>query len=219
MGKLEPGYKTIFQQLREKENDKRLEQGKPKLTMEMLADEFGVIKTTISNYENGTTKPSYEALKSYHQHFNIPYETLMGEGGGAEKKEHIMVCDELGLSSEAIDTIKALSEKSLYMLNKVLSNGKNSDTFLKVWFGLCVNMNYSLNSSGHRKKNDFYKNSELQLSQLSIDYTNKYIIPKFNRVTKIFINKMHKGFSKKITESDTPYLVKAAMNHMFGSKP
>ena len=115
---------TIFKKLRDDLNEKRLDEGKPMLTGKDLAKKFSVSEGTISNIEKGERPPSYEVLKSYHKFFNVPYETLMGEGGIAKKPEHVIASAELGLSDEALDTIKSLTPDLLEMLNALISNGR-----------------------------------------------------------------------------------------------
>ena len=131
-------YKTIYRKLRDDLNEQRLDENKPTLRAQDLAKIFKQMSPTVkisdgtmSNIENGHIHPSFEVLKCYHDYFKVPYETLMGEGGIAKKPEHMIASAELGLSDEALDTIKSLPPDSLEMLNALIGNNKYTVLFLQ----------------------------------------------------------------------------------------
>lgn len=49
------------------------------LTQQQLADKIGVAKNTISVYESGTRKPSYEVLEALSDYFNVDVGYLLGK--------------------------------------------------------------------------------------------------------------------------------------------
>lgn len=100
---------NIFYDLR---YDYGLEHGS--LTIEALAKELGVDKSTISRLENtkpGTEKrkPSIDLLTGYHKKFHVTYEYLLGETN-VKGSENIDIGRELGLSDNAIETLKELKK-------------------------------------------------------------------------------------------------------------
>lgn len=50
-----------------------------RLTQTELADKLGVGKSTISMWENGERKPSYEMLEAIADYFNVPMSMLLDE--------------------------------------------------------------------------------------------------------------------------------------------
>ena len=49
------------------------------LTQEQLANKIGIAKSTISMYENGKRKPSFEALEALADFFNVNLGVLTGQ--------------------------------------------------------------------------------------------------------------------------------------------
>ena len=49
------------------------------LTQQQLADKIGVAKNTISVYENGSRKPSYDVLEALSDFFNVDVDYLLGK--------------------------------------------------------------------------------------------------------------------------------------------
>ena len=48
------------------------------LSQQELAEKLGLAKSTISMYESGSRKPSFEILEAIADYFNISMDTLMG---------------------------------------------------------------------------------------------------------------------------------------------
>ena len=78
-----------------------------------LAKELGIAAPKISKLENGKRKASLSELQAYHNYFNVPYEYLLGESK-SRHYENMVVSDEIGLSSESIETIKKIKENPTY---------------------------------------------------------------------------------------------------------
>ena len=62
-------FKTILRNLRRQD---RMTQGE-------LAEKLGVAKSTISMWENGARKPSYEMLEAIADYFNVNISHLLGD--------------------------------------------------------------------------------------------------------------------------------------------
>ncbi len=111
-------------------------------TQAELARRMGIEKSTVDRAENiesylkkSKSKNKRESgisiytLKRYHEYFDVPYETLLGESD-ALKRENVDISSELGLTDEAIDTIKKVtgveginySKASRLMFNAFIGN-------------------------------------------------------------------------------------------------
>ena len=100
---------NVFKKLRMEKNPSEMEDFKGK----DLAKELGIAAPKISELENGKRKASLSALQAYHNYFNVPYEYLLGESK-SRHYENMVVSDEIGLSSESIETIKKIKENPTY---------------------------------------------------------------------------------------------------------
>lgn len=49
------------------------------MSQQELADKLGVVKSSISMYENGARKPSFETLEAIAEFFNVSLSTLVGD--------------------------------------------------------------------------------------------------------------------------------------------
>ena len=123
-----------------------------KLTQTKLAEILGIDNGTLSNYECGKTLPSYDVLKKYHEELNVPYETLFGEGGIAMQKANVQISQDLGLSDNAINTIRQLSPTSLTMLNAFISNYEYTDIFMLGLYKYLEDMSYYKNQKDSKNK-------------------------------------------------------------------
>jgi DNA-binding XRE family transcriptional regulator len=74
-------------------------------TQDMLAKLIGVQKPQISDLENGKRLPSITELMAYSKRFKAPMEYLLGMSDN-RNYENMVVGQELGLSDEAIATLK-----------------------------------------------------------------------------------------------------------------
>lgn len=119
--------RNIFERLRmEKTERPAVERGVGKkvdiskwLTQTELAKKLNISQQTVAKAESGE-EPSLNTIKAYHNHFNVPYNTLLGESDSL-LEENVKINQELGLSDESIAVIKGMSNKSLAMLNAFLS--------------------------------------------------------------------------------------------------
>ena len=100
---------NVFKKLRMEKNPSEMEDFKGK----DLAKELGIAAHKISELENVKIKASLSELQAYHNYFNVPYEYLLGESK-SRHYENMVVSDEIGLSSESIETIKKIKENPTY---------------------------------------------------------------------------------------------------------
>lgn len=100
---------NVFKKLRMEKKPSEMEDFKGK----DLAKELGIAAPKISELENGKRKASLSELQAYHNYFNVPYEYLLGESK-SRHYENMVVSDEIGLSSESIETIKKIKENPTY---------------------------------------------------------------------------------------------------------
>lgn len=49
------------------------------MTQDEVAEELGVVRTTIAGYENGTIRPGFENIRKLGKIYNISYDFLLGE--------------------------------------------------------------------------------------------------------------------------------------------
>lgn len=96
---------NVFKKLRMEKNPSEMENFKGK----DLAKELGIAAPKISELENGKRKASLSELQAYHNYFNVPYEYLLGESK-SRHYENMVTSDEIGLSSESIETIKKIKK-------------------------------------------------------------------------------------------------------------
>lgn len=96
-----------FKKLRMELNPNDLEEYKAK----DLSKDLGIAAPKISELEHGRAA-SLSELQAYHKYFNVPYEYLLGEND-SRRYENMTVSEEMGLSSEAIETIKKISKDTI----------------------------------------------------------------------------------------------------------
>lgn len=80
-------------------------------TQKELSKDLGIAAAKICELEKGR-KPSLTELQAYHKHFNAPYEYLLGENE-SRHYENMKVSREIGLNSEAIETIKRITQDTV----------------------------------------------------------------------------------------------------------
>lgn len=74
-----------------------------KITQKQLADRLGVSEATVCKYENNTSTPPFETLRSIASIFNVSMDTLCGMKHQGSLSTH-------GLTEEQTETIKSLIE-------------------------------------------------------------------------------------------------------------
>lgn len=150
-----------FKKLRMELNPNEMEEYKAK----DLSKELGISRPKISELEHGRAA-SLSELQAYHKYFDVPYEYLLGEND-SRHYENMAISDELGLSSEAIKTIKKITqndtlkrllnifiEKYMYKLLDNISDG--------VYYMEIYNENFE---SGHATVNENLTNYNKSLNE------------------------------------------------------
>jgi len=74
-----------------------------------LSKNLGIAAPKISELEHGKRTASLSELQAYHKFFNVPYEYLLGEND-SRNYENMPTSSETGLSSEAIEKIKKITQ-------------------------------------------------------------------------------------------------------------
>lgn len=85
-----------------------------------LAEKLGISKSTISMYEQGQRKPSFEMLEAIADYFNINMGTLTGQDENSQKPL-------TPLQQQAIDLVMGLSDEDLQkfvMMGRILKGEK-----------------------------------------------------------------------------------------------
>ena len=75
------------------------------INQQEIADFIGVKRQTIAQWKDGKTVPDIYNFQKLVEFFDIPYEYLLGDTDSREK-ETIDISNTLGLSDEAIETLK-----------------------------------------------------------------------------------------------------------------
>ncbi len=96
-----------FKKLRMELNPNDMEEYKAK----DLSKDLGIAPPKISELEHGRTA-SLSELQAYHKFFNVPYEYLLGEND-SRHYENMTASGEIGLNSEAIETIKKITQDTV----------------------------------------------------------------------------------------------------------
>lgn len=166
---------NIFKRLRLERTEETVMRGKGK-TLEhkrpysgtKLSEELHISQTTLDNVENGKSL-SLGVLEAYHNYFNIPYSTLLGETS-IENLENFNVNMELGLTDASIATIKGMQPIALAMLNAFLS--KEADTIY--FFGNLAEQVYSMTEyliqNGNDKSDPKYIIMRDMTEEIFMDY-------------------------------------------------
>lgn len=104
--------KYRFREVREEYNKQNRDKG-IEITQEDMAYKCGAGKSTISRIEKGEIEPSINVLLKYADEFNVSTDYLL-RYTNAKNPEHRTVSHELGLSDEAIETLKFIKENAAY---------------------------------------------------------------------------------------------------------
>lgn len=88
------------------------------LTQQQLADNLGVAKSTISLYESGQRRPSYEQLEAIGDYFNVDTNYLLGKENVSMR---LLTAEELDL----IDAYRNLPDAGKDMVCRMLSIKRN----------------------------------------------------------------------------------------------
>lgn len=161
---------------------KKIEVPKP-LTTTQLAKELNLSQSTVDNAENGKI-PSLFTVSAYHDYFNVPYSTLLGETD-TEELDNIKINKEYGLTDKTLATIKNLSPIARSMLNVFLSNSsldndsKTDYNNVEFFFYNLADIGYSMvnrlaevsSDKDHlNKDDDVYRLLRQKMTDLFMDY-------------------------------------------------
>lgn len=137
------------------------------LTQTELAKELHISQQTLERAENDNPI-SMRTLLAYHTYFDVPYETLLGESKSLTR-ENVDISTELGLSDEAIKSIKKISENEITkaMLNLFFSNEANTMSL----FNSLANYTHTLNLNSQYKNNDIIK---MMITDTLINYLTSF---------------------------------------------
>ncbi len=92
----------------------REERKKRGWTQDQLGKKLFISGKQVSNYEKGQPLPSMEVLLKMAELFNCEYGYLLGEESYKEgSKLNTAICKSLGLSSKAVDCLRAATHKGL----------------------------------------------------------------------------------------------------------
>ncbi len=166
---------NIYKTLRLEKTEKTVMRGEGKtipvkkpLTTTELAKELHLSQPTVDNAENGKIT-SLSTVIAYHDYFNIPFSTLLGETE-CENTDNLHINMELGLSDNSISSIKSLSPISLAMLNCFLGKGIYTELFFNNLADLIFSMTEQLKQNGYNKNEQGYLFLKQQATDLFINY-------------------------------------------------
>ncbi len=204
-------YKVISQRLkaaRENFNEEHNEQ----ITQEYMAKKLGLTKPTVNKYENGGTFPPVHVLLKYAEKFHVSMDYLCGRCAATDAKNY-PISRELGLTDEAIETLKYINNKSddfndyKTIISSFIGNRKETYNLLVHLF-ILAKAQYM----------GGYANPEQLLDVMTTDikdYIEKFVI------TPIFsIFQQHSDiFDKKINDIQFKQIEKNLVKMYFGMKP
>jgi len=82
------------------------------INQQEIADFIGVKRQTVAQWKDGKTVPDIYNFQKLVEFFGIPYEYLLGDTN-SRAKENIDISNNLGLSDEAIETLKNWVKESV----------------------------------------------------------------------------------------------------------
>jgi len=94
-----------------------------KTTQDALADAIGVVRQTISQYANGSIRPSADNLLSIAEHFNVSTDYLLGRVEASTTDVTLQqFCEVTGLSEDAVEMLLRIKDSSYHLsvLNEIL---------------------------------------------------------------------------------------------------
>lgn len=114
---MEDNMSTVFKELRMSKNQNLMEDYK----IIQLSKDLGIAAPKISELENGKRKASLTELKAYHEHFNVPYEYLLGENE-SPYYEYMVASKEIGLNGDSLKILHDLAQNPVYarILNSII---------------------------------------------------------------------------------------------------
>lgn len=166
------------EQVRDNNSKKRLSQNKETKSQIYMAEKSCVTKSVISKNESEETEPSLNTVITYADEFGVSVDYLL-KRSNAKLPENFSISHELGLTDEAIKTLKSLKNTSpdlLALANIIISgmDGESIAYYNNVFTQMCDEYKYSVNSS-------YYKNfissgaSEINDAKLIFDIEKKMV--------------------------------------------
>lgn len=169
------GKLTPFAKVREDYNSGR-DNKSERISQEKLAKMLNTNKSTISRIERGYTQPSPDILQGYSQIFNVSVDFLVGNTTPNKSNLNTKAYRELGLSDDAVETIRMITESSSgsldisALLNAFLGGKENTVLFLQNLFN-------------YLKNDDSDMNTQLLLQELKV-YLHNVIRPQVQTALK-----------------------------------
>ncbi len=96
---------TRFKELRLEKNQNEMKDYPAK----DLSKDLGITQSRISDLETGKREPTLSELQKYHEHFNVPYEYLLGEND-SRYHEYMVASKEIGISGSALKKLHELAQ-------------------------------------------------------------------------------------------------------------
>lgn len=94
------------------------------LNQKDCATALHVDNSKYNKWENGANRPDYETVCRIAEHYGVTTDYLLGHSD-AKNPEHVLLINELGLTSESIDALREFGKPSPHFpLGGLLSNGK-----------------------------------------------------------------------------------------------
>lgn len=113
------------------------------ITQDMIADKFGITKSTISRFENGETNVHAPELLYYSRLLGVSIEYLLDDNLKAKQPKNMRVGTDLGVTDAVADTmslVNDISKSSKYIidltavLHAFIGNGENTVALLQTIF-------------------------------------------------------------------------------------
>lgn len=183
--------KYRFREVREEYNKQNRNKG-IEITQEDMAHKCGAGKSTISRIEKGEIEPSINVLLKYADEFNVSTDYLL-RYTNAKNPEHRTVSHELGLSDEAIETLKFVKDNAAYedydilaFLNGFLGGGVATFRFFDDLMNL-MSAEYGFskyNDETEREKMRYSLKLSQDMTGRTMEYIKCDVMPQLERVVK-----------------------------------
>lgn len=183
--------KYRFREVREEFNKINKDKG-IEITQDIMAGQCHISKSAISRIEKGETEPSIDVLLRYADIFNVSTDYLL-RNTNAKKSEHRTVSHELGLSDEAIETLKYIKDKAAYedydiaaFVSAFIGSGLKTFCLFDELFNL-MSEEYGFskyNSEPQNKKNRYLLKLDQDMTNRIMEYIKFDVMPKLERVIK-----------------------------------
>lgn len=159
------------EQIKDNYSKKKLSQNKKIKTLEYMADKCCVTKSVISKNETGASEPSLNTVITYADEFGVSVDYLL-KRSNAKLPENFSISHELGLSDEAIKTLKSLKNTSpdLLALTNIIISGMDGESiayYNNVFTQMCEEYKYSVNSSYYQ---NFISSGDSEINDAKVNF-------------------------------------------------